>query len=787
MKNSLKQLILCTSCILLTVSVSYAGSQSDVLNKWGVKPGQKGGGAFDHSKKRQPMGAPYPYWIAVKFIPDFMEDKQILQYVEKEIEYARKYNKYRDQKEGRPWLSKNEVKNRHAKMAAPEFVNRYKAEIRKFVDGLSTRVVAEYKLGVPRYNKKTGRMVFQHSSRIRTDKIPQFINIAYQFTGDYGQAIQRYGKGLARMAKKTSGRAVGEIAGGAHNEKVVVNPGSRIPFALRNRGLGVARVAFNKDLMLKGIKMSRSEAEKFLNKYEKERFVARINYTVKGAFSYFDEISTFKGAGAVILVDVEDVSIYTTLHGMEFGPTRSKKVVVARYKASDLSAPKVTLATAKAKYDSGVQAQKSQAARAKQKLHQDIARLKKTCSVSKTPECYKELCNKIKKTGNQKEYKSCSKEWTQAMEDKGNRVMEANNKAWAERMAKKTEEKKTKYKKQQKIRDCQTRYSSGSTSKPWMPIKGSAAYKTAVAACINEPVRGPYGPDILGLRLGMSENDTTGLLKRQQVHGFAMLNETRPFEKANLQWTKDANHGIALFFITNGGSYSKRVAAVSRRLYVGDKKMTSDQVINGLRKKYGQELWANGSQKLLWAFPTGSAKPSPKACAGLAKLIEPRVGWNRDWAASSSGGRSSSAQRRATGSSRMNAYSECMAQVGMGAGGPVGGGSNPMGGPQGMAKAMELQRCIKEKGLMSGGKPSSTTTQTKGNSNTRLPMMIKANGSPSRYAGYKACGPVVIANINKDGKGALTDMSMVLFDPDWIAHQPAFAFKSGKGGSQIDF
>ena len=87
---------------------------------------------------------------------------------------------------------------------------------------------------------------------------------------------------------------------------------------------------------------------------------------------------------------------------------------------------------------------------------------------------------------------------------------------------------------------------------------------------------------------------------------------------------------------------------------------------------------------------------------------------------------------------------------------------------------------------MPGGTSSAAVQNTSGN-NARLPMMIASNGSPGIYEEYKACGPVVIAQANKDGVGNLIDMSQILFDPDWISHQPAFAFASGEAGGEIKF
>ena len=63
----------------------------------------------------------------------------------------------------------------------------------------------------------------------------------------------------------------------------------------------------------------------------------------------------------------------------------------------------------------------------------------------------------------------------------------------------------------------------------------------------------------------------------------------------------------------------------------------------------------------------------------------------------------------------------------------------------------------------------------------------------ARYAAYET-GPVVIAILNADANGGVKDAAFVLFDPSWIANQPAFAFKgggataaAGGGKKKIDF
>ncbi len=81
------------------------------------------------------------------------------------------------------------------------------------------------------------------------------------------------------------------------------------------------------------------------------------------------------------------------------------------------------------------------------------------------------------------------------------------------------------------------------------------------------------------------------------------------------------------------------------------------------------------------------------------------------------------------------------------------------------------------------GSGATALSQSQKVAEPRLPVMIGPEGEPGIYARYRASGPVVIALLNADASGRMKDASFVLFDPAWIAGQPAFAFKSGGGRS----
>lgn len=400
------------------------------------------------------------------------------------------------------------------------------------------------------------------------------------------------------------------------------------------------------------------------------------------------------------------------------------------------------------------------AAQQKAQEQKNIAELKKVCAATKDNpiSCYSKLCSKIMATGDMEGYKSCTA-------DSGRAFRKWKDSQWAAINAKEAARMKNKKQNMVNERMCRGRY-TGSAVQSWMPVKGTPEFKAAMTACQNEPVRAVYGPDILGLRLGMPLSDAKNFIKRQSIKYNTTLKDTRPFEKASLYWSEDANHGIAVFSLVNGEH--ERVAAVSRRLYMGDKKMTAGRVIDGLRKKYGRELWSSGGRTLLWASPEGSKKPSAKKCSGLAELVEPRAGWNRTWA---TGTKRATAreQRQAAAMAAVAPQQECMAKHGM---------------PASPEDMQVLARCIRELAANATAPPESSGASGSG---ARLPFMVKASGTSGLYAGYESCGVVTIAHLNTDDAGIVQDISSVLFDPSWLARQPAFAFGSGGGEDQIDF
>ncbi len=319
--------------------------------------------------------------------------------------------------------------------------------------------------------------------------------------------------------------------------------------------------------------------------------------------------------------------------------------------------------------------------------------------------------------------------------------------------------------------NCRTRLYPRDNTR-WMPLEGDPEYQAGMAVCLRDPVRGVYGPDIIGLRLGQEGTKATSImLHRLETKYGSTFKETRPFEGGFLSWSDDASRGIAHFDIMNHGK--RLVAAISRRLYFDADGPSRADIVAGLRKKYGREAWSSKQSAMLWTF--GADKSQANKCAGLVDLIQPRGKWSHEWRPRlSSAERQQQRQQTAqSAQDRGKTFKICLKKVETNLLALYSNGNQPSAQQQ-AALNDELTKCQQDF-------ESGATTQTTVAETARLPMMVGTGGSPQDYAEYSSCGPVVISLFNQGADGGLKDASFVLFDPAWIASQPAFAFKGGMG------
>ncbi|WJW76544.1 hypothetical protein QVG61_05500 [Thiohalobacter sp. IOR34] len=751
-----------------------------------MTPGQKAGGDIAASERLQPLIDNYPIWLAARFIPDYFDDEMVRRYVIKELDKARRfYREYRGRGPDKPWLSKAEVKDRNPELAAPEFMDRYKALIRDFTNGLSTRLRVYYQIGAPNYNVKTGRMQFGPSK--------EQTNLAWQVTPSehnsrgYIAFRQQFGAEIAnRAAEKTAGYRLGLLSTHQGDDvRIRLAPETYVPLILRSVGKPAASrlpiyLALDRDLITQGLPMSQRDAERFLNKYaNRSNASVRIDIRVKDAVRLRRVLRGRPVAEEVLILvaDVESLSLHSPPRPVRVnGVPTAKSELVARYAAADLPPASDTLAQQRAAYEKQHQQAAREAEEAKRSLASGIEAKTRECEASGAPQCWGELCKAIARQGDRNKLAWCTEKRKQSMLAYGKAMkqqrMQAMQQSAREIMAAKAPPGTAK---QAAIpAHCRSRY-SGRNAAPWYPHSGSAEYDAALQACSKERVRKPYGPDILGLRLGMRVNDALPLLQRQQMSRRATSNDARPFHEASLEWNRKGDHGIALFYLFNGEF--KRLAAVSRRLYLDDKAMGIEQVRDGLRKKYGRELWTGKGEagSMLWAFAGQDGGADAKACAGLVELLEERAGWSREWEAP----RSSRSTRSSAGSASANDIKQqCFAEAGITLGGMPA---------MDMGKMMALQRCMQEKAgkMIPGADPAEKDKQT-----ARLPLMVDKGGEAARYARFRNCGPTIIARFKNGEDGKLQDLSLLLLDPAWLAEQPGFMFDAAgvaEGGAGIQF
>ncbi|HEB99113.1 MAG TPA: hypothetical protein ENJ05_06385 [Thiotrichales bacterium] len=393
--------------------------------------------------------------------------------------------------------------------------------------------------------------------------------------------------------------------------------------------------------------------------------------------------------------------------------------------------------------------------------------LSEECEASGSSACYQKLCARIKATATKEEYKACRKKQAAALaKEKRAQFNAAAGAAAASLGAGQGAPGKTAVRTNSRS-DCGRKY-GGYQAQAWIPVSGTPEHKAAIEHCLKQPVREPYGRDILGLRLGMASNDANRLMQRQPYERNVLAEDSRPFEKGQLAISRDRNDGLAAFFLGNGNV--DRVAAVSRRVYFKEGQMQAAKLQQGLRKKYGKESWSRG-EAMMWL--DSSAKASPSSCSGLVSMIEERGGWRAGgWVLK---GRSRANRGNASMAIGMQAgmragaiQQECMAKYGM-----------PSGGADMRAQIQKLQRCMEEKMAAAGAAAGATADAVMADSSDqeRRPHTVKMTAKPAQYAKYKACGPVVIALFNKGAGGSVKDLSLVLFDPEWVSRQPEFAFK----------
>jgi hypothetical protein len=308
------------------------------------------------------------------------------------------------------------------------------------------------------------------------------------------------------------------------------------------------------------------------------------------------------------------------------------------------------------------------------------------------------------------------------------------------------------------------------------PIEGTPDFEAAVEACLSDPQRQPYGPDIVNLRLGMVDYEAQSVAtQRFATNGVKSSRHEKPgpFEGATLYWDrKTADQGIALFTIMSRGG--NRVAGISRRLYFGEDGPSKTQILGKLRGKYGVETLAKGDA-LLWAFPQDSQTFSKITCSAALELVAPRGGWQTEWRpADALPDYQAQYKNLQTDSMQIQGQlMQCMSQVQAKYAPEFASGDRTKIELASAKIQLEIQACQKKPVAAAAVPPSASSPPEA--VEVRMPLMIGSGGNPENYEKLKMCGPIIITIINADGD-QVKDASFALFDPGWIGRQPGFLF-----------
>jgi peptidoglycan hydrolase-like protein with peptidoglycan-binding domain len=325
----------------------------------------------------------------------------------------------------------------------------------------------------------------------------------------------------------------------------------------------------------------------------------------------------------------------------------------------------------------------------------------------------------------------------------------------------------------------------------WIPSDGSLERNAAIQDCIAAPDRTSYGPDVVGLRLGDSENEALRAVSNRLDSSLApTLKDPRPFENAQFIWSQDGSEGIALFTVRNNAR--RVVAGISRRLYFDSGGPATAEILEGLRNKYGDETWLSGDGTWIWAFSQHALSQTKEGCeadecAALAGLVVPRDGWSRAWQRQFSTGQTDQAPPQAAQQhgAQSQAYLACVQRLEAELAPMIAQAGHGHSGDTADEKAyvrlfnMGMEACQSSLGsreIMAGDAAPQEQA-------ARLPMMIDVAGNQSLYAKFAGLGPVLVVRLTQSDK--LEDASFALFDPAWLATRPSFAFvEEGAGDAK---
>lgn len=598
--------------------------------------------------------------LAVRYMPDSLEGETLRELTENMIKSG-----------GTPVFRPKQIQGREPKLASQELAPDYKAFVVKAAAQLPKRIriKSQLRISPPNYDSSKGVFLFRwRPDRMNSAEMPAAVR---------DRAVYQVNKlGEPRLDKElldAAGRVIPKIS--SFNTRSYPN---------------ISLLALDRWLEIKEFPMEPSQAEKLMKPtpYQrsgslKEKFRLEIEFTVQNILPV-----VYKGSsqsGGILVASLDKATIFD--HNNELFASLSPdtlpsaKEEYAAAQAQLVDQTKIAAAaTAKAEEEKRQKAVETQLE--KDMVEKKLMECESIVSAKDRLRCFEDFCPTLKN-----ETSSIRNRCLSGRIKAGQNIYNEKSKAKKRALTKK--------------RDCKILVRT-----EWKLNEGTEEYEAAFKGCMEEQNRAPYGPDILGLRLGMTWGEADTLLmremdisKKDRNKYVEMANEPRPFKSGILYFSKRGDHGIAFYYLRNNNN--KLVAAVSRRLYFDEKGQPADPIREALVEKYGPTDWSKGDTLLWVTAPHSDGPPLGALCSKLADKLSP----------------------------------------------------------------VELSRQRWTSG--EDGSP-------------RTIFMIGAEGTPEEYSQYEACGPVLIARLNQDKNGKIKDMSIVLFDPSWIASLPVVAFKPAK-------
>ena len=155
----------------------------------------------------------------------------------------------------------------------------------------------------------------------------------------------------------------------------------------------------------------------------------------------------------------------------------------------------------------------------------------------------------------------------------------------------------------------------------WGLTEASPEYEGAIENCLSQTERAAYGPDILGLRLGMNRGDADVIRRRElEIRSGQMRPAAKSplFEQGTIYFSADQSHLLAIENLDNFGQ--PLAAVIGRRIHFGGGGQPADALLESMIAKYGAPVWRDG-RHVLWAFDGNGQAKKGAALQQCSKLV----------------------------------------------------------------------------------------------------------------------------------------------------------------------